>query len=248
MEAPARSFLVTAGNTREAIDLVRDWGNIFTGNTGFDIAVALSAMGAVDLLTSNAGHREQAARPGGPGHGRITGHAFTNHANLRAQLAGLMQSRRYDAVFMSAAVSDYRPAGAFQVLERRPATAADGSALEVWQVRNVQAGKVKSSHGQIAILGEQTEKLVDLFRGEWGYQGLLFKFKLEVGLTQEALLDIARKSRTASGADYLVANTLEMVRGETPGAYLVSPAGEEWVARRDLAAKLAALTRDRLGL
>ena len=27
-------FLVTAGSTREKIDQVRDWGNIFTGKTG----------------------------------------------------------------------------------------------------------------------------------------------------------------------------------------------------------------------
>ena len=36
IENPARPprFLVTAGNTRERIDRVRDWGNVFTGNTG----------------------------------------------------------------------------------------------------------------------------------------------------------------------------------------------------------------------
>ena len=34
MTAPAPRFLVTAGNTREMIDRVRDWGNVFTGNTG----------------------------------------------------------------------------------------------------------------------------------------------------------------------------------------------------------------------
>ena len=29
-----RHFLVTAGPTREKIDAVREWGNIFSGNTG----------------------------------------------------------------------------------------------------------------------------------------------------------------------------------------------------------------------
>ena len=29
-----RHLLVTAGPTREKIDQVRDWGNIFTGQTG----------------------------------------------------------------------------------------------------------------------------------------------------------------------------------------------------------------------
>jgi hypothetical protein len=49
-------FLVTAGNTREAIDRVRDWGNIFTGQTGLDIARALLDVGNVTLCTSNLEH------------------------------------------------------------------------------------------------------------------------------------------------------------------------------------------------
>jgi len=41
--------LVTAGNTRERIDQVRDWGNIFTGNTGYAIARAMTNIAHVDL-------------------------------------------------------------------------------------------------------------------------------------------------------------------------------------------------------
>ena len=51
--------LVTAGNTREKIDRVRDWGNIFTGRTGLAIARALTTIGAVDLLTSNQQHLDE---------------------------------------------------------------------------------------------------------------------------------------------------------------------------------------------
>src|SRR6185295_2685750 len=108
------------------------------------------------------------------------------------------------------------PAGVFQVVERTP----DGPDTETWRVRNVAAPKVKSNHAQIAILGEQTEKIVDLFRREWGHEGLLFKFKLEVGIARDELLRIGRASRVASGANYLVANTLDMVEGEGAGAYV----------------------------
>ena len=45
--------LVTAGPTREKIDEVRDWGNIFTGATGLEVALALLDLGDVTLLTSN---------------------------------------------------------------------------------------------------------------------------------------------------------------------------------------------------
>ena len=50
-----RRFLVTAGNTREMIDRVRDWGNVFTGNTGFAIAQALAAHGEVERSDVHGG-------------------------------------------------------------------------------------------------------------------------------------------------------------------------------------------------
>src|SRR6266704_1673681 len=85
---------------------------------------------------------------------------------------------------------------------------------QTWTVRNVDAAKIKSSHGRIAVLGRQTEKIVDLFRTQWRHEGLLFKFKLEVGISPEELIRAGQVSRKASGADYLLANTLEMVEGE----------------------------------
>src|SRR4030095_15882102 len=101
---------------------------------------------------------------------------------------------------MTAAVSDYRPVRTFAVLERM--VDDKDEQVEHWTVRDVQAGKVKSNFSAIAILGEQTEKLLDLFRTAWGYTGLLVKFKLEVGISPEELLKIGQSSRAASSADY----------------------------------------------
>jgi len=105
----------------------------------------------------------------------------------------------------------------------------------------VQQAKVKSTHERIAVVGEPTEKLVDLFRTSWAHRGLLVKFKLEVGIGSEELLKIAERSRLASGADYLVANTLEMVQGEGAGAYLLGAAGHRWVPRVELPGAMAGL-------
>jgi phosphopantothenoylcysteine synthetase/decarboxylase len=225
-------FLVTAGNTREKIDRVRDWGNIFTGNTGLGIARALADVGDVDLLTSNRAHLAELT-----GNPRITGSPFTSHADLRGTLAALLARQAYDAIFMTAAVADYRPVGTYQVVERQPQS--DGT--ERWIVRDAQAGKVKSSHEAIAVLGERTEKIVDLFRTEWNHRGLLVKFKLEVGIAKDELIRIGQASRVASGADYLVANTLEMVEGTGAGAFLLGDGSEEWVRRDDLPARLVRL-------
>jgi phosphopantothenate---cysteine ligase (CTP) len=230
-------FLVTAGNTREKIDRVRDWGNIFTGNTGYSIARAISSLGDVDLITSNRQHLAENQKG-------IRGIGFTSHAELKAALESALKTNQYDAIFMTAAVADYAPEGSFQVIDRKPGAAGE----EIWTVRNVQAGKVKSSFDQIAILGKRTEKLVDLFRSKWGYSGLLVKFKLEVGIAPEQLIQIGQASRKASGANFLVANTLEMVEGERAGAYLLSDAGQEWVPRSELADRMVRLVRENLPL
>lgn len=230
-------FLVTAGNTREMIDQVRDWGNIFTGNTGFAIARALAGIGTVDLLTSNRQHIAEAGALGLPY--PIRASAFTSHLDLKGALAALVAREAYDAIFMTAAVADYRPAGVYAVLDRQADAGNPG--LERWVVRNVQAGKVKSTHERIAILGEPTEKLVDLFRKEWGYRGILVKFKLEVAVGVDRLLEIGENSRQASGADYLVANTLDMVDGRQAGAYLLYPGGHEFVGRANLPERLVSV-------
>ena len=58
------------------------------------------------------------------------------------------------------------------------------------------------------------------------------KFKLEVGITKDELIRIGQASRVSSGADYLVANTLEMVEGPNAGAFLLSEEGSEMGAAR----------------
>jgi phosphopantothenoylcysteine synthetase/decarboxylase len=227
-------FLVTAGSTRQPIDKVRDWGNIFTGNTGYDIARELMKLGVVDLFTSNKDHLARVLLGQFP---NLRAYGFSSHADLKAGLETVMLQEQYDAVFMTAAVSDYNPAGAYALLDRK--IQDDGT--EIWTVKNAQAGKVKSNFDQVAIRGERTEKIVDLFRTQWDHKGILVKFKLEVDIPTERLLQIGQESRAASGADYLVANTLAMVAGETPGAYLISNAEPRWISRKDLPVELAKL-------
>jgi phosphopantothenoylcysteine synthetase/decarboxylase len=228
-----KHFLVTAGSTREKIDDVRAWSNIFTGRTGLDIALALLDLGDVTLLTSNTAHAAQYDGYYGK-HGMLGIETFITHTDLRNLLEERMSAGGVHGVFMSAAVSDYTPAGVYRVIKRETQT----NGQEHWLVENVQAQKVKSSHGTIAILGQATEKLVDLFRTRWNYRGLLVKFKLEVGISEEDLIKIAGESRRSSGADYIVANTLAMVSGENAGAYVIGEGTCIRVQRADLAARL----------
>jgi phosphopantothenate---cysteine ligase (CTP) len=228
-------FLVTAGNTRQPIDRVRDWGNIFTGNTGFDIAKALAPLGSVDLFTSNPDHARQATAF------NITPTLYKTHADLKSLLSAFVPSSNYHVIFMAAAVADYTPIGGYQILSKSP---GKEPGTEIWTVQSAQAGKIKSTFDEIAFLGQKTQKLVDLFRTDWAFKGILVKFKLEVGVTTQELIKIGQASRIASGADYLVANELDMVQGTSgasPGAILLGENIEEWIPRTQLANRLVSL-------
>src|SRR4051812_13902850 len=133
-------FLVTAGNTQERIDQVRAWSNIFTGNTGLGIAKAIAEVGSVDLLTSNQNHLAELTTGKQTTTYPIRAERFTTHANLRELLNAKMSQQPYDAIFMTAAVADYRPVRVFAVVSREPVAGSAGR--EQWVVQDVQAGKV----------------------------------------------------------------------------------------------------------
>ncbi|NNM86694.1 MAG: hypothetical protein HKL96_13170 [Phycisphaerales bacterium] len=229
------NFLVVAGNTYEPMDKVRHWSNIFTGKTGHDIAAALLPIGPVTLLTSNEPMAKSLLKADGCA--RLTIKTFRSYNDLDVALAQQMASTNYGVVFMVAAVSDYSPAGAYRIVSAEPVV-GQPAGRELWVVEPVRGDKIPGSLGQVAFRGQQTPKLVDKFRQEWHFRGVLVKFKLEAGITEQELVGIAEQSRHHSGADILVANLLEMVQGPAPAAYILDDLGAIRVDRSELAHRL----------
>lgn len=248
-KSPRPHFLVTAGNTREKIDAVRDWGNIFTVKTGLEIALALLDLGNVTLLTSNLDHAKEFDGYSGSS-GMLGIETFHEHAQLQSLLAERLAASHVDATLMTAAVSDYKPAGAYRILSVQ----RDPSGQEHWLVEPAQSPKIKSTHDRIAFLGLPTAKIIDMFRTTWNFQGFLVKFKLEVAISEPQLIQIAQASRKASGANLIVANTLAMVAGHTaqdappPGAYILGDDLCERISRPQLATRLRDLIAAQLHL
>lgn len=183
--------MITAGSTVAPIDQVRVISNIFKGRTGTAIAEHFASQGAeVTLLTSNP-------KLLGGEYKNLTVVPFGTFDSLKEAMSkALTSGDQFDALIHSAAISDYKTAGVY----------VDGSdGLE--EIDSTK--KISSSHSELFLKLVQTEKLVDLVRTEWGFQGTLVKFKLQVGITDEELLEIARKSRADSDADFIVANCLE---------------------------------------
>jgi phosphopantothenate-cysteine ligase/phosphopantothenoylcysteine decarboxylase/phosphopantothenate--cysteine ligase len=222
------NVLVTAGNTQVQIDRVRSITNIFSGRTGARIALhAYHAGHAVTLLTSHPEvvaplNNDQAL----PASGRWAVHGYRTFDELAELLEARVRQDRPDAVIHCAAVSDYRSAGVYRW--------RSGEAVPELLDRSI--GKIKSDEPELWLRLVRTPKLIDAVRRDWGFTGVLVKFKLEVGVTEYDLLAIAEQSRTNSDADLMVANTLE---GADAWAYLGPIDGNyERVARPELSARL----------
>jgi phosphopantothenate---cysteine ligase (CTP) len=233
------NLLITAGNTQAPIDRVRCLTNIFTGRTGAAIAAAACHRGhQVTLVTSHPGALNAVDPRGtwGPSLEIVVYRTFD-------ELKGLMERRisggSFDAVVASAAVSDYLVAGTYAPAPGTRFHEHSGS----WSSDHASprlvdraAGKVKSDEAELWLRLVRAPKLIDLVRTPWGFRGILVKFKLEVGLSEAALLDAAERSRRHSQADWMVANTLESAADwALLGPF---PDGYHKISRQELPAKL----------
>ncbi|HEX4589041.1 MAG TPA: phosphopantothenoylcysteine decarboxylase [Gemmataceae bacterium] len=209
-------ILITAGNTQAPIDRVRCITNIFTGRTGAAIAEKAWQRGHTVLVLTS--HPETV--PDSPPT-RWAMQTYRTFDDLHELMAAHIPDGGFDAIIHCAAVSDYRVAGLYGADRTSPLA---------------PVGKLKSDRPEMWLRLFRAPKLIDFVRTEWRFRGVLVKFKLEVGIGDDALLSIAESSRRHSDADLMVANTLE---GAADWALLGPIAGRyERIKRPDLADRL----------
>jgi len=214
-------ILITAGSTEVPIDTVRSITNIFKGKTGAQIANHFGCHDhEVTLLTSG--------QPIGMDDSGAEFLPLAKWLKFKTfdELAELMEQEirggNYDVVIHSAAVSDYNVAKVF----------TDDCDDPVGE----GGGKIASTYDRLYLELTPTPKLVDKIRDQWSFKGKLVKFKLQVGISDEKLIEIALKSMTDSGADFIVANCFEWYREY---AYIIDTDGNlARVARPNLPAEL----------
>ncbi|WP_029150533.1 bifunctional phosphopantothenoylcysteine decarboxylase/phosphopantothenate--cysteine ligase CoaBC [Microbacterium indicum] len=185
-EAAGRTWLVTAGGTREAIDPVRFIGNRSSGRQGVEVALAAARRGAdVVLVAANVAHDVIADALRDP---RIR----VAHVSSTEQLAEAAEREApgADVVVMAAAVSDYRVA---DVAERKITKEQAGGALRLDLVENpdILAGLARGRRDGQTIVG----------------------FAAETPAEGETLAERAIAKRRRKGADLLAANEVGFERG-----------------------------------
>lgn len=231
------NLLVTAGNTLVPIDRVRCMTNVFTGRTGAQVALEAHARGhTVTLFTSHPEAVAEVARGAAPSGERWQVLRYRTFDDLRGRMDTAVRRGDFDGVIHSAAVSDYVAGGVYAPAPGTSFRDGHWHADDEPTLVDRSAGKIKSDEPELWIRMVRAPKLIDLVRTEWGFKGVLVKFKLEVGIDEATLLEIAERSRQHSDANLMVANTLE---GAATWAYLGPMAGKyERVSRRELASRL----------
>jgi phosphopantothenoylcysteine decarboxylase/phosphopantothenate--cysteine ligase len=163
-----RSVLVTAGGTQEPVDPVRYLGNRSSGKTGFAIAAEAARRGARVTLVTAPTHL---ADPFGVEVVRV-------QTALKMRAAVLARGGGADAIVMSAAVADFRPA--------RP-----------------EAGKIKKgANAPDAILLEPTPDILAELGAREGARPVLVGFAAETSDVERH----AREKLASKRVDLIVAN------------------------------------------
>src|SRR5205823_384707 len=103
----------------------------------------------------------------------------------------LVRGGGLDAVVHSAAVSDYRVGGVYAPAAGTRFDAAAGrweaAEEDTPRLENRSAEKIKSDAPELWLRLVRAPKLIDQVRAEWGFRGVLIKFKLEVGVAEHRL-------------------------------------------------------------
>jgi len=213
------NVLITAGSTMTMIDQVRGLTNIFHGTTGRKIAEFLAPHHQVTLVTSGSPklidrnfelidswepwERHGLRHSRGFGFGCSVDDVHMKVICFRTfdELAQIMEQEirtgEYDVIIHSAAVSDFQVESVWKEKNNGRLEQIDAST------------KISSSHPELYLKLVPTFKIIDKIRSEWGFAGKLVKFKLQVGMADEELIAIAKRSRQTSEADLIVANCLE---------------------------------------
>ncbi|MDO8492976.1 MAG: phosphopantothenoylcysteine decarboxylase [bacterium] len=194
--------LVTAGGTDEDIDAIRSITNNATGRTGEKIARYFRGKEHdVTILTADESfsNRDDILKFRENLLLRNVKH-FRTYDELKFLIEKEIRGGKYDVVIHSAAVSDWYVAGVF----------ASNIGGAYHQIDN--STKIKTPHDRLSLELLRTEKIVDKIRDTWGFKGKLVKFKHEMGVSDEKLIEIATKSMHDSKADFIVANCDEWKR------------------------------------
>jgi len=224
------NILITAGGTSEAIDKVRSITNHSTGRLGSIIADFFANRSAA--ITYVCGHHAAL-----PQSGNIEIIRISNVQELSQTISMLLKKNKYDCVIHSMAVSDFTPQAVLtlsDIIESVASTLA--SSLQKHPTNDELRAAIKSATATLPgtklssktqeplILLTQTPKIINQIK-TLQPNTTLVGFKLLSGATEADLLQAATNLMTQANCDFVLANDLQNIQGDTHKAILLDKAG-----------------------
>lgn len=200
-------ILVTSGGTSEAIDSVRSITNHSTGRLGKIITETLLAAGhEVCLITTKRALKLEA-------HPNLSIREIDNTNDLLVVMQELV--KEYQVLIHSMAVSDYTPVYMTGLDEVKTSSNLE----ELLDKKNKEA-KISSTDEVQVLFLKKTPKIISLVK-EWNPAIHLIGFKLLVDVSEDYLIEIARKSLIKNQADLIIANDLTQISANQHRAIFV---------------------------
>ena len=200
-------ILVTSGGTSEAIDSVRSITNHSSGRLGKIITETLLAAGhEICLITTPSALKPEP-------HRHLTILEIKNTNDLLLEMKKCVQD--YQVLIHSMAVSDYTPVYMTGLDEVKAS-----SNLEEFLSKQNHQTKISSTDEIQVLFLKKTSKIISLVK-DWNPAIHLIGFKLLVDVTEDHLVDIARKSLIKNQADLIIANDLTQISADQHRAIFV---------------------------
>ncbi|PCJ57260.1 MAG: hypothetical protein COA79_16270 [Planctomycetota bacterium] len=208
---------ITSGNTWIRIDPVRVVTNVFTGETGLNIANYLSEQN-VDVILASSNHYLTELK----GRESINYRHYQYFEELDAIIKDVILNEKPDVIIHAAAVSDYQP-------------------------KEVSTIKIKSNLDELDMgTWVRTKKLIHSIRQEYGYTKSLIQFKLETLENDDELISVGRNSLLKNQSNLCIANRfneLENVIAITSSDQLKMPRSDlhqylwQWISKKEIDGK-----------
>jgi len=220
-----RRVLITSGPTRAPLDAVRYISNRSSGRLGCRIAVEALRCGAdVTFIAGPDSLRPSMVELSDEERSHLTELPITTVDDLLGVVERHMFSaERPDIIIHAMAVLDYVPESA--------STTKTPSGKAEWNVRLMR-----------------TPKVVRQMRN-WGAHLFIVQFKLEVGVSEGQLREVAIASLWRNGTDLVVANDLQKITETEHPAIILDPDGATLgrpVTKDEIAEQLCAIIAERM--
>lgn len=244
-------ILITSGGTTEKIDEVRSISNFSTGMLGKTIADEFSSFETTEQIFYICGL--SAVLPETP---KVKVKRIGSVAELEAEMKRVLVNEHIDAVIHCMAVSDYSvdrvttsdlieknvcsclaDKGLSEVLDEKTHDIIKSAVLCADALPN--GSKISSDVEDLVLILRKTPKIIAQIR-KLAPETVLTGFKLLNGVSYDSLIDTGYGVLEKNGCDFVLANDLTEINGESHIGYLIDKDKkvERMTSKKEIAEKI----------